>query len=82
MEDLEFGIIDEFILVEYEEDNSSLCSEPGCLPEYIPIVDILDNHLHRDFSHKVSKKLNEGVGEVLNESNLLGNRWWWYGLGK
>ena len=42
------------------------------LLEYVPIVDIMVHHFREEWSHKLSKKLNEGVGGVLDKSEYQG----------
>jgi len=68
VEDLEFGLAEDACLVEYEADNASHCSEPGCMQDDVPLVDTLVDQLQAEWS-KESK--HESVKSHYNVKNAV-----------
>ena len=60
IEDLEFGFAVDACLSEFEADNKSQCSAPGCFQEEEPLVDALVQQLKDDWI----KNSNEVPGDV------------------
>lgn len=71
VEDLEFGIADDGCLVEYEEDRTSVNTDPVSFQEDGPIIESLVQELQDEWMHQsdniCSQKINEGKRVVVKD---------------